>query len=257
MDEKFLFNTVIEKYTHPLEIEYLKKFVETGLDDYEEIIINTYCTPQSKVLIIGCGAGRESLAIAKKNFQVTGIDIVENLAKISYKTGKKESIRANFLTMNAKDMAFKSESFDSVILLNQVISLIPLRKNRIKTLTECRRVLKNNGTIIITTHSRNKNIREKIRWKFINFIRKIINNFLPVKTFEEGDKWVTAISGYSISKGKIFMHLYTIKEALEDIKTANLKIIDTRCSAEIVNQRECPLIREADKYIIYVAKKEE
>jgi len=51
------------------------------------------------------------------------------------------------------------------------------------------------------------------------------------------------------------MHLYTIKEALEDIKTANLKIIDTRCSAEIVNQRECPLIREGDKYIIYVAKK--
>ena len=54
MKEEFLFNTVRKKYSHPLEIEFLKKMSETGLEDYEEIIINKYCKIPASILVIGC-----------------------------------------------------------------------------------------------------------------------------------------------------------------------------------------------------------
>ena len=255
MHEKFFFKTVIEKYKNKKEIEYLKKTSDSGLYDYEEIIIEKYCKEPGRALIIGCGAGREVLSMGEKHISITGIDIVEELTKIAFKKAKEKNIKAHFLTMNAKDLALKSDSFDYVILLGQLISLIPLRKNRIKMLQDCKRVLKAGGILIMTTHSRNKNIKEKIKWKILNFTRKILNYISPVKGLEEGDKWVRAISGYKITKSKIFMHLYTPKEAIEDLKEGGLKMIDVKCATEIVNRQTCPEIREEDKYIVYIAKK--
>lgn len=255
MDEKFLLNTVIKKYSRLQEINYLEKTVSTGLFDYEEIIIDEYCRPLGKALVAGCGAGRETIAIGKKGLAITGIDIINNLTKISRKETKKHKIKCNFLTMNAIDLGFKENTFDYVFLLSQLISLIPLKKNRIKTLSECKRVLKKNGLLILTTHSREKNLNEKFKWFFINLIKKIHLPLFQNKYLEEGDKWVISISGYRLTKEKIFMHLYTEKEAIEDIKKAGFKIIKVRCATEIVNKRDCPEIREKDKYILYIAQK--
>ena len=255
MNETFLFNTIIKKYSNPDEIEYLKKMSHTGLEDYEEIAIEKYCKAPADILTIGCGAGREAIALAKRNFSVTAIDIVETLARLSYKEAKKMSLKGFFLAMNACNLGFHSDSFDYVFLLSQVISLIPLRKNRINTLKECGRVLKKEGILMLTTHSREKNRREKLTWEIINFIRKIKAHILKGTPIETGDKWVVAISGYKLSKEKIFMHLYTPEEALEDIKTAGLTPIDVVSATEIVNERYCPKIRKSDKYIFYIVKK--
>jgi ubiquinone/menaquinone biosynthesis C-methylase UbiE len=254
MDEKFIFNTVIKKYNNNKEIKFLEKTLNTGLKDYEEIIINKYCNTPGKGLIIGSGAGREAIKIAKKNIAVTGIDIVENLALLSYKELKKKLLNSSFATMNACQLGFKKESFDYIFMLGQLLSLIPFRKNRIEVLKECNRVLKNNGKIILTTHSRNKNISEKCRWEIINFIRKF-KSLLGITSLEEGDKWVKAISGYKITDDKIYLHLYTPKEAIEDIIRAELKLVEVLSATEIVNNYECKKIRENDNYIVYIAKK--
>lgn len=255
MYEKFLLNTVIKKYSQLKEINYLKKTVSTGLHDYEEIIIDEYCRPSGKALVSGCGAGRETIAIGKKGIDITAIDIINSLTKISKEKTKKHKIKCNFLTMNAIDLGFKENTFDYVFLLSQLISLIPLKKNRIKTLNECKRVMKKDGLLILSTHSRERNLNEKFKWFFINLIRKIHLPLFPTGYLEEGDKWVIPISGYRLTEEKIFMHLYTEKEAIEDIKKAGLKIIKARCATEIVNKRDCPEIREKDKYILYIAQK--
>jgi 2-polyprenyl-3-methyl-5-hydroxy-6-metoxy-1,4-benzoquinol methylase len=250
MEEDFFFKKIIKKYNNYSEIEFLKKMAPAGLEDYEEIIIDKYCKKEGHTLVIGCGAGRESFALSEKKLNVTGIDIVEKLASICHNEGKEKNIKANFLTMNGFCLGFKKESFDYIILFGQLISLIPSRENRINTLKECKRVLKDNGLIIFTTHSRERNLKEKLKWKIINFVRKINSGKL-----QEGDKWVTAISGYNLSEEKIFMHMYTPQEALKDIKLSGLRMIEYRSATEIVNNINCPSIRESDKYIIYIAKK--
>ncbi len=251
MKEDFFFDKIIKKYNDYSEIEFLKRMATHGLEDYEEIIVNKYCKKNGHTLVIGCGAGREAFALSEKKLNVTGIDIVEKLVRICHDEGKLKNIKANFLTMNGCHPGFKKESFDYIILFGQLISLIPFRENRINTLKEYKRILKHNGLIIFTTHSRERNLKEKIKWKIINFIRKIISGSL-----REGDKMVTAISGYNLSKEKVFMHLYTPQEALKDIELAGLQLIEYKSATEIVNGVNCPSIRESDKYIIYIAGKE-
>ena len=251
MEEDFLFQKIIKKYNNYSEIEFLKKMAPAGLEDYEEIIIDKYCKKEGHTLVIGCGAGRESFALSEKQLKVTGIDLVEKLVSICHNEGKEKNIKADFLTMNGSCLGFKKESFDYVILFGQLISLIPFRENRINTLKECKRVLKDNGILILTTHSRERNLKEKLKWRIINFIRKIIAS----GKLQEGDKWVAAISGYNLSEEKIFMHIYTQEEALNDIKLAGLKVIEYRSATEIVNNINCPSVREGDKYIIYIAGK--
>jgi len=248
MKEDFFFEKIIKKYNNYPEIEFLKRMAPAGLEDYEEIIVDKYCKKNGHTLVIGCGAGREAFALAEKNLKVTGIDIVEKLVRICHNEGKEKDIKANFLTMNGCCTGFKEKSFDYVIMFGQLISLIPYRENRINTLKECKRILKKNGLVMFTTHSRERNIKEKIKWNIINFIRKIISGKL-----QEGDKLVTAISGYSLSGEKIFMHLYTPKEALKDIKSSGLQLLEYRSATEIVNNINCPSMRESDKYIVYIA----
>jgi len=253
MNEKLLFSSVMKKYNHPGEIDYLECMSHTGFEDYEEILIDDYFTGNGRVLVIGCGTGRETFAFASRNFQVTAIDIAEDAVRAGKKIACEQSVRANFLTMNGCNLGFKSSVFDYVILFSQVISLVPMRKNRIGLLMECKRVLSENGLVIFTTHSRNRTLTERIKWRIINFIRKIIP--IPGTFFEEGDKWVKAISGYNITDDKVFMHLYSMAEGLEDIKNAGLNLIDCRCATEVVNRRVEPKIRETDKYIVYIAGK--
>jgi len=250
MKEDIFFKKIRRKYNNYSEIEFLKRMAPLGLEDYEEIIVDKYCKKDGDTLVIGCGAGRESFALAKKKLHVTGIDIVEKLVRICHNEGKEKNIKADFLTMNGCHLGFKKESFDYIILFGQLISLIPFRENRINTLKECKRILKDNGLIIFTTHSRERNLKEKLKWTIINFIRKISSGKL-----QEGDKLVSAISGYHLSEEKIFMHLYTSQEALKDIKLSGLQLIEYRGATEIVNNINCPSIRESDKYIIYIAGK--
>ena len=250
MKEDDFFKKIIIKYNNYQEIEFLKKMAPTGLENYEEIIVDSYCKKDGYTLVIGCGAGREAFALSKKTLHVTGIDIVEKLVRICHEERKEKNIKADFLTMNGCHPGFKKESFDYIIMFGQLISLIPFRENRINMLKECKKILKDNGLVIFTTHSRERNFKEKLKWTIINFIRKISS-----RNLQEGDKLVSAISGYNLSEEKIFMHLYTPGEALKDIEQAGLQLLEYRSATEIVNGVNCPSIREHDKYIIYIAGK--
>jgi SAM-dependent methyltransferase len=99
-----------------------------------------------KVLDIGCGTG-ETLTFLQsylKSPTLYGIDNSPTAIKFAKSRGHK-----NILKVNAKNLPFKANTFDYILLLDVIEHL----KDDIAILKEAKRVLKKTGKIIITAPS--------------------------------------------------------------------------------------------------------
>jgi len=68
-----------------------------------------------KVIDIGCGEGFYSIYLAKKGFDVLGIDISEKAIKYAKENAKKENINIRFIAMDIFDLPKLNEKFDFVL----------------------------------------------------------------------------------------------------------------------------------------------
>jgi ubiquinone/menaquinone biosynthesis C-methylase UbiE len=228
-----IFEEVKEKYLQPEELEEWTNIVEEGLTLYEKKYIKKYVDKREKLLDIGCGGGREGIALASNGHNVFGVDLVVPMVINARKTAEKMNLRLKYLVMNALSLGFKNNTFNGVLMLGQVLAFVPLRENRIKVLREAYRVLKPGGKILLTTHSRNSHLKYKIYFFVKDHLRRILKQF-GFDTLEPGDRFTTTV-GNAKSKGKHYLHMYSMKE--------------------IINNSETPKQREKDYYLIYAAEK--
>ena len=94
-----------------------------------------------KILDVGCGTGLNSSKISKNNHDITGIDISENAIK-EYK----KKFKGHVVDIT-KGLPFKKNTFD-LILCSEVIEHV---KDTKFCLFEFNRILKKNGTLLIST----------------------------------------------------------------------------------------------------------
>lgn len=67
-----------------------------------------------KILDLACGFGRHSLELARRGYDVTGIDITSEYIAYAAEQAKKECLNAKFLCMDIREVNMK-EKFDVVI----------------------------------------------------------------------------------------------------------------------------------------------
>ncbi len=96
------------------------------------------------VLDAGCAAGRDSNLLAKKGFQVIGVDITRNLLAIA----KKKYPEIKFIHCDFRKLPFKDEFFDGVLAYASLLHFETV-KDVCDALREFYRVLKDNGVICI------------------------------------------------------------------------------------------------------------
>ena len=71
-----------------------------------------------RVLDIGCGPGRHSLALARRGMEVVGVDHSEDFIELARNAAKKEGLSAQFRTQDVRDLDEHGD-FDAVICLCQ------------------------------------------------------------------------------------------------------------------------------------------
>lgn len=70
---------------------------------------------RGKALEVCCEAGTQSIYLAKRGFDVTGIDISPTAIRIAQKRAEEEKVRINFMVANSFDLTLEPDSFDLVL----------------------------------------------------------------------------------------------------------------------------------------------
>lgn len=119
-----------------------------------------------KILDLCTGTGTNAIGIAKKkpNTKVVGVDLSKSMLKVAIDKGKKQGIsNVKFYQMDATQLKFKERYFDKIL-----VSLVLHELNEelaAKILLEARRVLKEDGEILITEWEPEKQGLK--RWLFL------------------------------------------------------------------------------------------
>jgi ubiquinone/menaquinone biosynthesis C-methylase UbiE len=103
----------------------------------------------SKVLEVGCGAGRSISDISSVTQNIVGIDHDEK-AIDEAKENFKQYPSIKLLVANATELPFDNECFDFVICMTTFVNFA---HKKYAALEEMKRVLKKNGKIIISVYS--------------------------------------------------------------------------------------------------------
>lgn len=246
MEIKDLIANISKKYSQKTELDIYGRRRNIGLLLAEDRLFSKHILKRGKLLDVGCGCGREAIALSKLGFEVVGVDIVFEMVKNAHLFTSKNGHKIEFCNMNLMNLGIKRKSFDAVFLASQVLGHIPKRENRVKVLKDVREILKEDGLLIISVHSRLAKGRWKIFWFLNNIVRKVQGKFGSL--LEIGDKFAWEISG-RITKGRIYLHIYTVEEALEDIREAGFRKISCKSDRELRNN---VLLRDKSQdWIIY------
>jgi 2-polyprenyl-3-methyl-5-hydroxy-6-metoxy-1,4-benzoquinol methylase len=80
-----------------------------------EFIINTLeLTGKERILDLACGFGRHSISLARRGYSVVGVDFTKIYIEDAIMTTKAESLSAEFILSDFRDLTFKEE-FDVVL----------------------------------------------------------------------------------------------------------------------------------------------
>ena len=100
--------------------EYLNVYRHRNEEDaknlFDLIIKNVLLEKGSKVLDLACGAGRHSILFAKNNFDVTAVDISDNLLNVGRKTAEELKLNINFIKSDLRKLNL-NEKFHLIINL--------------------------------------------------------------------------------------------------------------------------------------------
>jgi 2-polyprenyl-3-methyl-5-hydroxy-6-metoxy-1,4-benzoquinol methylase len=105
------------------------------------------------VLDVGCGNGRNSVAFAKNNFKVYGIDLSTSAINLAKKNAKEEGVNINCTVGSVFDLSYDDNSFEVLVDSG---CLHHLRKSEWKSyLRNILRVLKKDGYYFLLCFSKN------------------------------------------------------------------------------------------------------
>jgi len=142
------YEELFTNYTNKYENEVYTQGTIGEVDFIEkEINYDKNC----KILDIGCGIGRHDIELAKRGYDVTGIDLSESMLAKAKEKAQKACVNLNFQQADARKLQFEDQ-FDLVIMLCEgAFSLMETDEMNFEILKNAAKALKKNGKLIFTT----------------------------------------------------------------------------------------------------------
>ncbi len=143
-------DSVKDWFDQPGEIKLRVQETDYGLTEAERKLLRPL-SGSSRILDIGCAAGRASISLAKDGHDVIGIDVSKRLVQNAKGIVFRRDITAAFQVCEPIRLPFRRACFDAVLLF-KTYCYIPKKKNRVTWLNEIARVINPGGWFFISQY---------------------------------------------------------------------------------------------------------
>jgi len=104
-----------------------------------------------KIIDIGCGTGRHSIELAKRGYNLTGIDLSKSLLERAKEKALALNLQINFQKHDARNLPFANEFNLAIMLCEGAFPLMETDEMNYEILKNAANSLRSNGTLIFTT----------------------------------------------------------------------------------------------------------
>jgi 2-polyprenyl-3-methyl-5-hydroxy-6-metoxy-1,4-benzoquinol methylase len=142
------YEELFENYAETYETEVYTKGTIGEIDFIEKEIKHD---KSKKILDIGCGTGRHSIELAKRGYNVTGIDLSECMLEMAKQKAKDAKVKVEFIKADARYLKFEKEFDLALVLCEGGFCLMETDEMNYMILQSASRSLKDNGKFILNT----------------------------------------------------------------------------------------------------------
>ena len=109
------------------------------------------CDKAKKIMDIGCGTGRHALELARRGYEVVGVDLSESQLKRAREKAAGQERRPVFLRHDARDLPFRGEFDLAIMLCEGAFPLMETDEMNFRILQNAAAALRPGGKLIFTT----------------------------------------------------------------------------------------------------------
>ncbi len=142
------YETLFENYGQKYDSESFTQGTIGECDFIEqEIGFNKSIT----ILDVGCGTGRHSIELAKRGYNITGIDLSDSQLTRAREKAEKQDLKIDFFKYDARDLPFNNEFYLVIMLCEGAFPLMETDEMNYEILKNATKSLKEGGKFIFTT----------------------------------------------------------------------------------------------------------
>jgi len=142
------YESLFENYAHKYDKE---SFVNGTVGECDFIEQEADYNKSLKIIDIGCGTGRHSIELAKRGYDVTGIDLSQSQIARAKEKAEELSLKIDFRKHDARNLPFEGEFDLAIMLCEGGFSLMETDEMNFEILRSATKALKEKGKFIFTT----------------------------------------------------------------------------------------------------------
>jgi SAM-dependent methyltransferase len=116
---------------------------------WEQALYERFLRADSQLLVIGCGSGRDLVALAQRGYRVTGIEPADAAVREARRMLLERTLSGSVIEGFFEDATVPGE-FDAVIFSYYCYAAIPVSRRRIEALKKAARLLAPGGHIVVS-----------------------------------------------------------------------------------------------------------
>ena len=217
------------------ESEFNRWAHRATLGSDERYMISRYLNPEKTTLEAGAGGGRILLAMQSMGFShLSGFDFLPEFIEVARQ--RDLSGKINYQVQDGRNLSYPNNSFDQLVYLQHLASIIGEKNDRQKMVTEAYRVLKPGGLIIANVLCmRSGRGPYSLLLFWLKCLRVILNKNLSI----QNQPWLR-LKGKPNFKALFdlgpYIYWFSESEAVELFKSAGFVIEAMGSDAQIKNQ---------------------
>ena len=118
-----------------------------------------------RILDLGCGYGRISIELARRGYDIVGLDFSEPLLKIARRDAKKDGVSVDFVRGDMREIEYENE-FDGVISWSASFGYFSDEEN-VRVMELISRSMRSGGELLLDLHNRDSYVRKYLgkKWR--------------------------------------------------------------------------------------------